>query len=184
MKTPFDWIATEKQKSVFIFLVVLTIIVMACLQILGKPLSTDAAPGGIVSFEFAGDPATARAILDSWGVTGQVYAGLNLGLDFLFLFAYASSIGLGCLLVAQSLLPQGSLIHKMGLWLSWGLPVAAILDCVENYALIRLLLGSTSAVWPTVARWCAIPKFTLVVLGLLFVLIGGVAALFRRQKLN
>ncbi|MCP4423164.1 MAG: hypothetical protein GY803_01595 [Chloroflexi bacterium] len=182
MKTPFDWIATEKQKPVFISLTVLTVVVMACLQIIDGPLATDAAPQGIVSYEFAGDMPAARAILESWGAAGQVYAGLSLGLDFLFLFVYAGSIGLGCVLAARKLAPQGGPVHKLGIWLAWGLPVAAFLDYLENYALIRLLLDSELALWPAMARWCAIPKFALVGAGLLFVIVGGTAGLLRRQK--
>ena len=182
MLTPFTWIAPDKQKPVFIVLVILTLVVMACLQTLGKPLVTDAAPSGIISYEFVGDLPTARAILDSWGVSGRVSAGLNLGLDFLFLFAYAGSIGLGCVLVARNLSSPGGLAHKMGMWLAWGLPIAALLDCVENYALIRLLLGSELAIWPTVAYWCAIPKFALVIRGVLFVLVGGVVGLLRQKE--
>ncbi|MCB8946129.1 MAG: hypothetical protein H6658_20480 [Ardenticatenaceae bacterium] len=181
MQTPFAWITPAKQKPVFIYLVALTLAVMGCLQLLGQPLATEAAPGGIISYEFAGDLPTARAILDSWGAKGQVSAGLNLGLDFLFLLAYAGSIGLGCVRVARKL-PPGGLAHKIGIGLAWGLPLAALLDGLENYALIRLLLGSELALWPTVAYWCAIPKFTLVGLGLLFVLIGGVAGLLRRGR--
>ncbi|MCA9975227.1 MAG: hypothetical protein KC413_05735, partial [Anaerolineales bacterium] len=173
MKSPFDWIAAEKQKPVFIFLAALTIVVIACLQIIGGPLVTDAAPQGIVSYEFAGDFVTARSILDSWGTRGQVYAGLSLGLDFLFLFAYAGSIGLGNVLVARKLAPQSKLVYKAGIWLAWGLLLAAFLDYLENYALIRLLLGSELALWPAMARWCAIPKFSLVGAGLLFVVVGG-----------
>jgi hypothetical protein len=181
MKTPFDWIKTEKQKPVFITLAILTIVVMACLQIVGGPLVTDVASGGIVSYEFAGDLSTARAILDSWGADGQVFAGLSLGLDFLFLFAYAGSIGLGCVLAARKLAPQGGLVYRIGIWLAWGLPLAAFLDYLENYALIRLLLGSELTLWPTMAYWCAILKFTLVGIGLLYVLVGGLIALLRRR---
>ncbi len=179
MKTPFDWIAPDKQKPVFIYLAVLTVIIMVCLQLIGGPLVTGTAPGGIVSYEFAGDIPTARAILKSWDAAGQVYAGLSLGLDFLFLFAYAGSIGLGCVLVARKLAPQGGIIRQVGIWLAWGLPVAAFLDYLENYALIRLLLGSELALWPPMAHWCAIGKFTLVGIGLLFVIIGWVVSLIR-----
>ena len=182
MKTPFNWIATEKQKAAFITLAILTIGVMAYLQIIGGPLVTDAAPGGIVSYEFAGDIPTARAILESWGAAGQVYAGLSLGLDFLFLFAYAGSIGLGCVLAARKLAPQGGLVYRIGIWLAWGLPLAAFLDYLENYALIRLLLGSELALWASLAYWCAIPKFALVGAGLLFVIGGGIGALLGRHR--
>ncbi|MCB9422163.1 MAG: hypothetical protein H6667_20340 [Ardenticatenaceae bacterium] len=182
MKTPFDWIAAEKQKPVFIFMAALTVVVMVCLQIIGGPLVTDAAPSGIVSYEFAGDMPTARAILDSWGARGQVFAGLSLGLDFLFLFAYAGSIGLGCVLAARALSPQDGLVYRLGIWLAWGLLLAAFLDYLENYALIRVLLGSELTLWPTVARWCAIPKFALVGVGLLFVIVGGIASLLGRRR--
>jgi hypothetical protein len=153
---------------------------MACLQIIGGPLVTDTAPQGIVSYEFAGDLPTARAILESWGAKGHVFAGLSLGLDFLFLFAYAGSIGLGCVLTARKLASQGGLVYQAGVWLAWGLLLAASLDYLENYALIRILLGSELALWPAMAYWCAIPKFALVGAGLLFIVIGGSIGLFRR----
>jgi hypothetical protein len=181
MKTPFDWIATEKQKPAFIFLVILTVIVMGSLQIIGGPLVTEAAPGGIVAYEFAGDLPTTHAILESWGSAGQVYAGLSLGLDFLFLFAYAGSIGLGCVLAARKLGMLGGFAYRIGIWLAWGLPIAAFLDALENYALIRLLLGSELALWPVMARWCAIPKFALVGAGLLYVLVGGATGWLRNR---
>lgn len=182
MKTPFDWINTEQQKPVFFFLVILTVIVMGCLQIIGGPLVSDAAPSGIVSYEFAADMPTATTILDSWGAKEQILAGLSLGLDFLFLFAYAGSIGLGCVLTARALSPQDGLVYRLGIWLAWGLLIAAFLDYLENYALIRLLLGSELALWPVMARWCAIPKFGLVGAGLLFVIVGGIVSLLGRRS--
>lgn len=181
LKHPFNWIPLAKQKSVFITLLILTLIVMTSLQIIGGPLVTDAAPQGIVSYELAGDFPTARSMLDSWGTMGQVYAGLSLGLDFLFLFAYAGSIGLGCVLAARKLAPQGGLVYRAGVWLAWGLLAAAFLDYLENYALIRTLLGSDWALWPVLARWCAIPKFVLVGIGLFYVMVGGLVALLRRR---
>lgn len=182
-KSPFDWIPVAKQKNVFVYLLALTLVVMVSLQALDNPLKTDAAPQGIVSYEFAGDFPTARTILDSWGTMGQVYAGLSLGLDFLFLFAYAGSIGLGCVLIARKLLPLGGNVYRIGQLLAWGLLIAAFLDYLENYALIRTLLGSEMALWPLMARWCAIPKFALVGAGLLFVIIGEVVGLFCRIKI-
>lgn len=176
MKTPFDWIAANKQKPVFISLTILTVIVMGCLQLIGGPLVTDAAPGGIVTYEFAGDAPTAQAILTSWDAAGKVYAGLSLGLDFLFLFAYAGSIGLGCILIGRTVAPRA------GIWLAWGMVAAALFDYLENYALIRNLLGSELALWPVMARWCAIPKFALVGAGLLFVIGGGIVGWVRQQK--
>ena len=106
---PFQWVPETAQKRVFVVLFVFTLAVMAAMQVLGGPLKTQAAPAGIVSFELAGGLEKARAMVASWGPRERVYAGLNLGLDFLFLVAYSSGIGLGCVLVAQGLAkPKGS----------------------------------------------------------------------------
>jgi len=169
LEHPFEWLSIPAQKLSFIVLFVLTLVLMVGLQVLGGPLKTEAAPAGIVSFEFAGKLSVAQEMIESWGPRGQVYAGLNLGLDYLFLVAYASCIGLGCVLAARGLARQ-----TLGALLAWGQLGAAFLDCVENYALIRVLLGSEREMWLVVARWCATPKFLIVAAGLLFVVIGAV----------
>jgi hypothetical protein len=60
--------------------------------------------------------------------------------------------------------------------------VAALLDAVENYALIRVLLGSNLVIWPKVAKWCAVPKFVIVAAGLAYILIGALISLLSRQR--
>jgi len=60
----------------------------------------------------------------------------------------------------------------MGVFLAWAQFIAAILDAVENYALIRVLLGSSQNLWPALARFCAGPKFFIVTAGLLYVIFG------------
>ena len=169
---PFTWLSASAQKWAFLITLILTLAVLAALQVLGRPLNTAAAPASIVSFELAGDLATAREILDSWGPFGQVYAGLNLGLDYLFLLLYPTAIGLGCVLVAGELTNRLTGLAKAGVLLAWVLYLAATLDAVENFAMIKVLLGSGNPIWPPVARWCALPKFAIVILGLLYVLVG------------
>jgi hypothetical protein len=173
LRHPFEWLSTTGQKRAFIAFLVLTLAVMVSLQLLGGPLK----PFGIVSFEFAGKLSLAQDMVKSWGQRGQVYAGLNLGLDYLFLFAYAGSIGLGCVLVARSLSQRVEFLSLVGVLLAWGQVGAALLDCVENYALIRVLLGSEQELWPGVARWCAIPKFLIVAGGLVFIVIGAITVM-------
>jgi len=180
---PFNWLSTSGQKRAFVALLVLTLAVMASLNALGRPLNTEPAPLGIVSFELAGELPRAQSMVESWGQTGRVYAGLNLGLDYLFMVAYSSCISLGCVLVAHSLSPRLSSVSSLGVLLAWAQFGAALLDAVENYALIRVLLGSQQALWPVVARWCAIPKFLIVAAGLVYVGLGvvlGVATKGRR----
>jgi len=172
--SPFDWIAVSAQKRVFVIVLIVTLVVGASLQALGSPLKTSAAPAGILSFEFAGTLDMAREIANSWGTKGRVFAGLNLGIDFLFLVSYATCIGLACVLLARSVADRFRLLHSIGMILAWGQIGAGLLDALENYALIRVLLGSALDYWPAVARWCAIPKFLLVALGLIFILLTAV----------
>lgn len=174
LRNPFEWLSPSIQKRAFIPLVVFTLVVMASLQVLGGPLQTEAAPAGIVSFEFAGELSTAQSMVESWGQKSQVYAGLNLGLDYLFLVAYASAIGLGCVLISRRLSERVEFMGTLGIVLAWGQLAAALLDSIENYALIRVLLGSEQGLWPVVAQWCAVPKFLIVAAGLLYIVIGTV----------
>jgi hypothetical protein len=181
-RSPFRWIQPSKMGRMFAFIFVFTIVVIISLQMLGAPLRTEAAPGGIVSYEFSGDLPTAQAILASWGEEGRVYAGLQLGLDYLFMPAYALAIGLACVLVSNSFVSLAPFLRRLGVWLAWGQMAAAGLDAMENYALIRLLLGSENTLWPSIAYWSAAIKFGLVIVGLIYVLVGSARILLARSK--
>jgi hypothetical protein len=78
LRHPFEWLSNSGQRCAFILFLGLAILVMISLQILGQPLVTEAAPAGIVSFELAGELSLAQRMVESWGDTGRVYAGLNL----------------------------------------------------------------------------------------------------------
>jgi hypothetical protein len=174
LQSPFDWLLPATQRPVFVVATGLTILVMIALNVTGRPLNTAAAPAGIVSFELAGDLASAQRIVASWGQNGRVYAGINLGLDFLFLVCYPTAIGLGCAQVARGLARRSRWVEWVGVVLAWFQIGAGLLDAVENVALIRLLVGSVSEALPLLARCCAILKFAVVAAGLLYVLGGAV----------
>jgi hypothetical protein len=153
---------------------------MCTLGILGRGLEVSSAPFGILSFEFAGDLATAVQILDCWGESGRVIAGFLLGLDYLFLVLYASFIALGCALAISDLSPGRGVLITLGVWLAWGQLLAAFLDAVENSALFSLLLGIHHDQLASLAWWCAAAKFALVGAGLLFLLLASVLAIIVR----
>ena len=181
---PYEWISLSAQKRAFWALFVVTILVMASLQVIDTLLKNDVAPSGIVSFEFAGDLSLAQKMVEAWGRKGRIAAGLSLGLDYLFLLAYAGSIGMGCVLIARGISKSANYLCSVGIFIAWALLVAALLDMVENYALIRVLLGSNLAIWPKVAKWCAVPKFVIVVSGLAYILIGALISLLSRRRTN
>ena len=73
-------------------------------------------------------------------------------------------------------------VTTMLLFLAWGQWLAALLDAIENGALLTMLLDVPAQPWPVVAWWCAIAKFALVLLGLLFVLVGGVSLVVTSKR--
>jgi len=172
LRSPFEWLPESAAKPALVLSILATLALMVTLNALGAPLRTEAAPAGIVSLEFAGSLPAAQRMVDSWGGTGRIYAGLNLGLDYLFLAAYPVSIGLACGLLSRRLRTRGGGLSETGIVLAWGQGAAGLLDALENYGLIRVLLGTQFEAWPTLARLAATGKFILVALGLLYVLVG------------
>ena len=108
----------------------------------------------------------------------ECLAAVSLGLDFLYLVLYSNAIGLGCVLVATALAERASPLALIGIVLAWAQYGAALLDVIENCALIQLLTGDERAVWPVLAHWSALLKFALVVVGLTYVGFGAVMLLF------
>lgn len=179
---PLEWVNPAYRGRPFLATVALTFILMVALNGLNGPLKTQAAPAGIISYELAGDLARAEGMVDSWGESGRVYAGLSLGLDYLYLVTYPAAIGLGCLLVARRLEKTGSQMPQLGGYMAWAVLAAGLLDAVENYALARVLLGTDWEGWPILAQFCASVKFLAIGLALLYVLAGGILALIRKQS--
>lgn len=176
---PMRWLRYGQRRAAFVLLLVLTLGVMAGLRLSDVPLHTEEAPFGILSFEFPRDVAEARRMIASWSPSARINAGFSLGFDYLFMVLYPLAIALGCVLVTGAGF-RGARVRALGTVMAW-LPLAAgLLDAVENLALIKLLFGSTSEVWPVVARWCAGPKFALVGVSLLFLLVGTGMVVKRR----
>jgi len=180
MRHPFAWLPVRARRRAFAVATALTLLCGAGLQALGAALVTPEAPRGIVSFELAGDLATARRMLGSWDGPAQVRAGLGLGADYLFLVLYPLAIGLGCAGVGDALGGRRPAAAALGAALAWGQLAAGLLDAVENAALIQLLLGSHGSHWPALAWWCALPKFALVACGLAYLGAGAAALALRR----
>jgi hypothetical protein len=188
MKHPLERIPTTSRKPTFWAFLAGTLILFAVFRGLDAPLRTSVAPNGIVSFELAGTPSQAQAIIDSWhemvyllsSVAGEPVPGMvsrayafavfGLGIDYLFMPVYATALALGILLAASR---HNGWFATFCAWLGWGAYAAALFDAVENYALARMLL--MNQVWspyPEVAAFCATVKFGLLLLGLFYALVG------------
>ena len=150
------------------------------MQVTGAHLINETAPGGIVSFEFAGSLDRSAEIMESWQGDAMGWAKINMGIDFIFLSCYALAIALACLLVSSRVRNLYPLFASWGRWFALVILVAAGLDVIENLALIALLSGWQHTLLPILAKVAAIPKFIMVALSLLYALVGfGLTGLIR-----
>lgn len=172
MLDPFKRIANAHLWPALILFLVSALVLLAVMSRLDAALTTVAAPGGIVSFEMAGNLETATRIVASWKMAGKIQAAFSLGLDYLFLIVYALFISIACVLIGRKLTPKYRLWANLGYLIGWAQFPAALLDGIENFALIRVILGSQSEVLPLIARWCAVVKFGIVGAGLIYILTG------------
>jgi len=178
---PFGRWRQTTQRRAFAGTLVASVGVSAALAVVGAPLTTPAAPGGIVAFEFAGIAVEAQRIMAAWGAAGVQAAWTQTWLDFLYLATYGPSLALACGLAAGVWARRGVGYGRLGAWLSWGALAAAAFDVIENVALLVMLDGAVSDVTAGVAWGAAGVKFALILIGLTYALFG--AALWSTDRL-
>jgi hypothetical protein len=178
---PFVRLSRRARRAGLLLLAPLAVATMLVLASLDAELRTPASPAGIVSFEFAGDRASADRMLAAWGTRGRSTAALILRLDFVFLAAYAPGLALLCAAAADRAGSARSRLSASGAWLAWGQLAAGLLDSVENLALLRVLAGAQGDAWPALAEACAWPKFALVGAGLAYLAGFGALLMGRRE---
>ena len=108
----------------------------------------DAGGPGIVGFELAGSEAEAGDILTEWGDEGRDAARVSLWVDFPYLVAYGTFLGL-----AAAALGRGRAAVAA--------PLAAGLDVAENVSLLLVLGGHAVEIAPALAALFALLKFLL-----------------------
>lgn len=195
MSHPFEKIPAPYRKRVYWPMLAFTLFLSATLNLLGNDLKQaidnngqPVAPQGIVSFELIHNAAEAERMIHYWGTTEKISAAFNLGLDYLFIFAYANTLALGCVWVASGLRQrQFRLLAALGIFIAWLQWLAGLLDCFENAALIRILFHGATDTLAHLSRYCAIPKFTLtLVFGFGYMIIGvlmlGYLKFFAKMK--
>ncbi|NHZ85384.1 MAG: hypothetical protein GWP19_05830 [Planctomycetia bacterium] len=172
------WNITYKQ--ILVFSGLLTVFLFLTLSYFDIPLKTDIAPDGIISFELAKEIDISIAIVSSWDLNTKVNAGLSLGIDFLFLVVYAIFFATACYMVAQKFINKYNWMYKFGMLLTKLQFVAALFDAIENVALIQLLHGSNSSLFPLIAYYFASIKFAIIVVGIIYLIIGIFTLLFQK----
>jgi hypothetical protein len=173
MRHPFQAASEERPGLVFLLLLTGMVAVMIPLTIVSQPLKTGAARDGIISYELAANSINASKIIQSWDDSVRLHAAFSLGLDYLFLVAYSTTIGFACVWAASVLGRWRPALLTIGLVVAWGQWAAALFDATENTALITMLFGAVSDLLATLALVAAILKFALTSIGLLFSAAGA-----------
>ncbi|HEY0323079.1 MAG TPA: hypothetical protein VGC66_19135 [Pyrinomonadaceae bacterium] len=135
----------------------------------------------VMALELAGSPAEAERVLT---VTRKINAQADelfraaIAWDYLFIFIYPAWIAVGCMIVSKFLSEHKLPGATFGIFLIILQPLAALLDALENYSMLRVLDSSpVRSPWPEIARWCALPKFAIALgAGLGYFIIYGIVA--------
>jgi hypothetical protein len=175
---PFHWLPSNAQKRLWFGSLTISAVSLLAIKALDESLVNDAAPSGIISFEFARSITRAQQILSSWDAADKIRCALSIGVDYLFLVSYALFISVGCAYIANALKIRKPFLAKIGFVLGWAQFIAALLDAIENTALIQLLLGSRNQIYSWIAWGCAGSKFTFVGLGLIYMVSGFILVRF------
>ncbi len=180
MQHPFERFTARPFRSAYLFFLAATLVLGGVLGSIGQTFSAKRDPGGVsydvVAFELAHTPQRAALILSTWGEDGIAAAKKNTRLDYLFLLSYSNLIALG-VVALYSNRSSGAWV-LLGRCLAWGQWMAALLDALENTALLRVLDGHAVSPWPELAFYCASVKFALV-LAALFYLLAALPLAFR-----
>ena len=150
------------------------------LAALGAGVITSAVAAGfpILELEFAWTPERADEVL----------AGADLDAvratilwDFVFLVLYASALYLGSLWASGVF--TSDRLRQAGAYVAYGALLAGAFDMIENLAMLAYVDGWTGlSGWPAVAGLMATLKFLLVLIAIVYILMGVVAAVIGRLR--
>ena len=179
LQTPFNSLSKKVENKITITLLISTVILISVMRFFDSQIQYTSNTNGIISFELAKGLSTSEAILDSWNTLAKTSAGMSMGFDFLFLIVYTSFISI-LIHKLNELLWKHSKIYSLGIVLIWCVFLAGFFDIIENIALIKLLLGDLQQKWSSIAYYFALAKFTLLLLGIIFIFINSIILFFKK----
>ncbi len=143
----------------------------------GVPLKTPGTPLAILDLEFAWNIDRVNNVLNAWKGDLLNVARNNIYIDFLFIIFYAGFLNLAC---------NGLAARHVGGWQTLGykigrlMPIAGILDVAENALMLLTLQATPNNNTALATTAFALFKFTLVLVGIGYLLIAGSLRLVKR----
>lgn len=167
-------------KPLTIVLIILILLNFFALRIFDSALKNEVSTQGIISYELAKDLDQSVNILNAWDPQAKINAGLSLGFDFLFLLVYSGLIAL-LIYNINNRLWQDKPFYKLGQVLIVLIFIAALFDAIENFALIKLLLGDLQQVWSSIAYYFAVVKFAIVFVCIAYLLVNWGVLMIKKK---
>lgn len=171
-------------KIILLVFLIGTLVMMIVMSRTGAPLKTSATPNGILNLEFACDTNKVNAIITAWsstpGVDNVDAAKKNTYLDFIFIFFYTLFLYLASIKLNKLF---GGKFGKAGKWIGLGALLAGGLDVLENAGMLVSLSGHTSNPVALFTVICAVIKWALAGIAVLYVMTGAIS-LLRTRLIN
>ncbi|HYE54123.1 MAG TPA: hypothetical protein VD996_04740, partial [Chitinophagaceae bacterium] len=114
--------------------------------------------------------ASAEQIKAEWVQNGKLEKAIDsIQIDYLFIILYSALLISGVLFLAK--LSRHIILFRMGRFVSYLLPIAAVCDIIENIAMTKSLTGTVTGLKAMLAYDMAVAKFSIIILALIFMFI-------------
>lgn len=153
-----------------------SLLMIFLLQWQGSVLKTQFSPRGIIDLEFADTPRRLHELLMGWDVS---IVKINIWLDFLFIVSYVILLSLASEISALKY-PLG-FMRETGLVMARLAYLAGVLDIAENLLMLQSINGNFTSASLQLTYYCALVKFLLAGLILVYLLIS-LPKLLRKDK--
>ena len=160
------------------------VILLTINMMIFEPLTAKVPFYGILDFEFAWTKERILTIFSQWGDPGMAFHAEGVYWDFLYILGYGAFIAGLILIISRKLSGK---IQLIGLYLTFSPFLAGLFDCIENILLLTMLNNPSgfSTVIPLIAGIMATIKFSLLIIGIGFFLLGvfvWLATLIKSRK--
>ena len=167
---PYQKLGAERRSRLLFGLLISTGLLFAAAAYAASPLINDAAPRGLLSYELGGSVDEIKTVLDSWHDGHRIRAGFALGFDFLFMLSLTNFLALAAVHASYRVRSKTRELSRVGPMLAWGQWIAGTLWVAQNLLLFTMLTGPVTSPRPEIVFWCGTVKFSLLGLGLVYVL--------------
>ncbi len=150
-------------------------------QLIFAALSATYTTYGILDFEFAWTKARVLTIFTVWGQQGMLDQRIGVYWDFLYIVGYVSFIS-GCILLVTRQL-EGK-VEGIGYRVSVLPALAGVFDIIENINLLIMINNPITfpISLPSIASICALIKFALLGVSIVFFVIAIIILIYRKLK--